>query len=43
VQRRFWSGSDGRRSRIELVADQVCVREEAADDGVDSEPVGDDA
>jgi len=42
VQRRFWSGSDGRRSRIELVADQVCVREEAADDGVDSEPVGDD-
>lgn len=26
VQRRFWSGSDGRRSRIELVADQVCLR-----------------
>jgi single-strand DNA-binding protein len=32
VQRRFWSGSDGRRSRIELVADQVCLRDEAEDD-----------
>lgn len=31
VQRRFWSGSDGRRSRIELVADQVCLREEEPD------------
>lgn len=31
VQRRFWSGSDGRRSRIELVADQVCLREEEDD------------
>lgn len=31
VQRRFWSGSDGRRSRIELVADQVCLRDEAED------------
>jgi single-strand DNA-binding protein len=28
IQRRFWSGTDGRRSRIELVADQVCVRPE---------------
>jgi single-stranded DNA-binding protein len=35
VQRRFWSGSDGRRSRIELVADQVCVREAEDDSLVD--------
>jgi single-stranded DNA-binding protein len=28
VQRRFWSGSEGRRSRLELVADQVCLRGE---------------
>ncbi len=28
VQRRFWSGSDGRRSRLEIVADQVCLRDE---------------
>ncbi len=27
VQRRFWSGAQGRRSRIEVVADQVCRRE----------------
>lgn len=27
VQRRFWSGAEGRRSRLELVADQVCLRE----------------
>jgi single-strand DNA-binding protein len=33
VQRRFWSGSDGRRSRIELVADQVCLRD--SEDDVD--------
>lgn len=26
VQRRFWSGVDGRRSRLEIVADQVCPR-----------------
>jgi single-strand DNA-binding protein len=26
VQRRFWSGAEGRRSQIELVADQVCLR-----------------
>jgi single-stranded DNA-binding protein len=31
VQRRFWSGSDGRRSRIELVADQVCLRDSGDD------------
>ncbi len=31
VQRRFWSGSEGRRSRLEIVADQVCPRE-AEDD-----------
>ena len=26
VQRRFWSGAEGRRSRLEIVADQVCLR-----------------
>lgn len=41
VQRRFWSGSDGRRSRIELVADQVCLRED--DEGQDVESVAGDA
>ena len=28
VQRRFWSGAEGRRSRLEVVADQVCLRPE---------------
>ena len=28
VQRRFWSESEGRRSRLEIVADQVCPRED---------------
>lgn len=27
VQRRFWSAQEGRRSRIEIVADQVCTRD----------------
>ena len=27
VQRRFWSATEGRRSRLEVVADQVCPRE----------------
>ena len=27
VQRRFWGGSEGRRSRLEVVASQVCLRE----------------
>ena len=27
VQRRFWSASEGRRSRLEVVADQVCPRD----------------
>lgn len=27
VQRRFWSGEEGRRSRLELIADQVCIRD----------------
>ncbi len=27
VQRRFWSAEEGRRSRLEIVADQVCPRE----------------
>jgi single-strand DNA-binding protein len=31
VQRRFWSEPDGRRSRIEVVADQVCPRMESDD------------
>ena len=26
LQRRFWSATEGRRSRLELVAEQVCVR-----------------
>ncbi len=26
VQRRFWSAPEGRRSRLEVVADQVCLR-----------------
>jgi single-stranded DNA-binding protein len=31
VQRRFWSGAEGRRSRLEVVADQVCLREPSAE------------
>ena len=31
VQRRFWSGSEGRRSRLEVVAEQVCVRRRGAE------------
>lgn len=27
VQRRFWSAEEGRRSRLEVLADQVCLRE----------------
>ncbi len=27
VQRRFWDSEEGRRSRIEIVARQVCLRE----------------
>lgn len=27
VQRRFWSASEGRRSRLEIIADQVCIRD----------------
>lgn len=26
VQRRFWSGAEGRRSRLEVVADHICLR-----------------
>ncbi len=26
AQRRFWNADEGRRSRLEIVADQVCVR-----------------
>lgn len=26
IQRRFWAGTEGRRSRLELVADQVFLR-----------------
>ncbi len=32
VQRRFWSEAEGRRSRIELVAEQICLREDSAAD-----------
>lgn len=28
VQRRFWSSAEGRRSRLEVVASQVCPRSE---------------
>ena len=27
VQRRFWAGAEGRRSRLEVVADQVATRQ----------------
>jgi single-strand DNA-binding protein len=33
VQRRFWSGAEGRRSRLEVVADQVCLRSPAGEEG----------
>jgi len=32
VQRRFWSGPEGRRSRLEIVAEQVCLRRDGDDD-----------
>lgn len=32
VQRRFWQSPDGRRSRVEVIAEQVCLREEAEAD-----------
>lgn len=28
VQRRFWEAPDGRRSRLEVIAEQVCLRDE---------------
>jgi single-stranded DNA-binding protein len=33
VQRRFWSADDGRRSRLEIVAHEILVRDDAASDG----------
>ena len=33
VQRRFWSSDDGRRSRLEIVAHEVSVRDDVASDG----------
>jgi hypothetical protein len=27
VQRRFWAGAEGRKSRLEVVAEQICLRE----------------
>jgi single-strand DNA-binding protein len=36
IQRRFWSGEDGRRSRLEMIAEQVCVRDDD-DGGADEE------
>jgi single-strand DNA-binding protein len=32
VQRRFWSGAEGRRSRLEVVAEQVCLRPPPAEE-----------
>lgn len=32
VQRRFWSADDGRRSRLEVVAHEVTLRDEAVDE-----------
>jgi hypothetical protein len=32
VQRRFWTGAQGRRSRLEVVAEQVCLRPDPAAD-----------
>ncbi len=32
VQRRFWDGDAGRRSRLEIVAEQVCLHEEESVD-----------
>lgn len=32
VQRRFWTAAEGWRSRLEVVADQVCLREEPEED-----------
>jgi single-strand DNA-binding protein len=37
VQRRFWSGPEGRRSRLEVVAEQVCLREDDGDGVVETE------
>ena len=31
LQRRFWSAEEGRRSRLEVVADQICLRPEHAE------------
>lgn len=33
VQRRFWSATEGRRSRLEVVADQVCLQTEDKEEG----------
>ena len=33
IQRRFWSAEEGRRSRLELVADQVCLRDAEEEQG----------
>jgi single-stranded DNA-binding protein len=33
VQRRFWSDDDGRRSRLEVVAEQVCLRDDDGEEG----------
>ena len=35
IQRRFWQAASGRRSQIEIVADQVCFKDEP-----DIEPFG---
>ena len=37
VQRRFWEAEGGRRSRLEIVAHQVCLREEPEAQDEDAE------
>lgn len=32
VQRRFWNGAEGRRSRLEVVAEQLCLRPPPAEE-----------
>jgi len=38
IQRRFWSGDDGRASRIEVIAHEVRIRDDAVVMGEQPEP-----
>ncbi len=40
VQRRFWSASDGRQSRIEIMAHEVVIRNEMEDEYESERSVG---